>query len=320
MTLDLTARIASALSFSPHDFVPGISLAEDRLLHVEGMTRPLASENDLRSIHHTPDGELAVLAERLSWDSNFFGCEIARLHGVFPLGPGLLLDDGPIVAALKSLTARAQERGVRYLFASVDARDVPLCRALGAAGFSLIETRVVYHRTVSDQQPSERHAWRMATAADVESLSAAAVAAVNPFDRFRADPFFPSADVDRLLARWMEASILHGFADATIVPDEPNPRAFCTLKYHRDRSNRWRRRIGQIVLVARDPQAAGKGQAARLMSEIVHHLHQEQFDHLMVITQLANRPMVKNCERLGFRVGRGEQTFRIVLPAPDRPA
>ena len=77
---------------------------------------------------------------------------------------------------------------------------------------------------------------------------------VNPFDRFHADPSISEADADRMMERWIEASILQGFADATVVPDVEAPEAFCTARYHREHWEGWNLRLAQPVLSAVSPR------------------------------------------------------------------
>lgn len=301
-----TERLAAAMPSSPHDFVPGLSAAGDRALLAAHLLRPLPAAHDLRLLVDAGPATVAALAEVLPWDSDLFGLRMARLHGVFTL-------DGPPVAdarpAVEALLARARALDVRYLFAHVDTRDAPLARALGECGFALLETRVLFHRPLTDYAWPERFATRQAVAADVPTLADTAVRTVNRFDRFHADPALDPARVDALMRAWVENSILAGFADVTLCADAPAPRAFITGRYHRASWPAWQKRVAQPVLSAVD--AAAKGWYRRLLSEINHHFRAQGAEHTFVVTQAANKAVIHVWETLGYRYGRGENVFRV---------
>ena len=308
-------RIRSILSenlpWSPFDFIRAIDRKGDRQMRAEHLTRAIAPDDDLRFVYsETPSAELAVCAERLPWDSDFFGYGVARLEGVFYLSPPYFRPWADFSDPLRLLLERASARGIRYLFAQVDARDLPLLRALGQLGFSLIETRLIYHGSLA-QHESERYPVRAATAEDVPSIGRTAQERVNRYDRFHADPFIRPEDAARLMYRWAEASVCEGYADSVIVPDLPEPASFITVKYHRDKWPRWGLKLSQTVLVAVSPER--KGWYPRLLSEVLYHLRGIGAEHLFHVTQATNTVVVWTWESLGHHYGRSEHVLRIVL-------
>jgi dTDP-4-amino-4,6-dideoxy-D-galactose acyltransferase len=222
----LLPLIRDSLPWSPLDFIRGIATAGDRAVYFASILRELDPANDLRlACPIAPDSEVAVVAERLPWDSSFFGYDVARLHGVFPLQPGGYRADADYLPALNALIQLARSRGIRYLFAVLDARDLPTLRALSASGFMLIETRIYFHRSLRSYQYRRRYRCRPATATDLDGLMGLAQSVENPFDRFNSDPFIGREEARRLIATWIRASVVGGFADATLIPDQPNPGA-----------------------------------------------------------------------------------------------
>src|SRR5688572_10751296 len=224
---EVKARLLDALPWSPLDFIKHISPAGDRAVHVESLVRDLDPGDDLRLTHRIDgDRDVAVCAERLPWDSKFFGYGVARLHGIYQLGSAFgtapagrpeyshHADYGP---AVRALIAAAKARGIRYLFAVIDARDLPTQRALSAFGFMLLETRVYFSCSLRDYGFPRRFRCRSATADDLDSLSALAGTMENPYDRFNADPFIDRRDTLRLMDAWLRASVLNGYADLTYV-------------------------------------------------------------------------------------------------------
>jgi ribosomal protein S18 acetylase RimI-like enzyme len=309
---DSTRTLLNAhLPFSPRDFVrrPASFVRADRADYVEQLTRDIDPADDLRFVYPGADAEIAVFAQRLPWDSRFFGYEVARLDGIYPLAPYDFTRD--YSAAVAHLLEQARARGVRYLFAPVMPEDLAAIRALGAHRFQLIETRAVYHRSLADYSYPERYAVRLATAEDIPSLAVTARTMANAYDRFHADPYIQSTDADRMMEKWVEASILEGFADGVLVPDVANPKAFCTVKYHRDKWDKWGFRLGQPVFSAVAPEF--QGWYIKIISELNYHLREIGAEHCYLITQVTNRAVLRVWEKLGFGYGRGELIFRIVL-------
>ncbi len=304
--------LCRSLPWFPMDFIRGISGEGGRKLFADVLTKKLPDENDLR-LTHTENGiTVGVFCERLPWDSTFFRYDVAKLWGVFPLDPSEYRFDLDYSNAIKALLKVAKVRGMRYLFAAVDSRDLPTLRALGEVGFSLIETRAYYHRDITNYTYDRRFPVREATRDDISSLGRAAKIVVNPFDRFHADPFIKHEDADRLMYKWVEASISEGFADITIVPNVPNPSAFCTVNFHRDKWAVWKKKISQVAFTAVSTEF--KGWFRKILSEIHYYLCEKVgSEHIFYVTQITNKAVIWVLESLGYRFGRSEHIFRIVL-------
>jgi hypothetical protein len=304
--------LADAGIEGPHAFIRGLNADYDRRIQLDAWLSPLAPDDDLRYSVHGEVAECWVLAERLPWDSEFFGRGIARLNAVIrPSHRRALRDDVALEArAVHQVLQIAHTRGIDYVFAQVPATDLPQIRALSAVGFELIESRCQYHRPLKIP-PTSRHRVRIATAEDVPSLARAARTMVNPFDRFHADPHIPPEHADRLMERWVEASITRGFADATIVPDEVDPEAFCTARYHREHWEGWGLRLAQPILSAVSPKH--KGWYVKIISELDEHLRSIGAEHSFLVTQLTNNAVIRCWEKIGYQFGRAEYVFRKVV-------
>jgi dTDP-4-amino-4,6-dideoxy-D-galactose acyltransferase len=299
------------LPWSPLDFVPGISVEGDKAIYVKQLMDNVESQDDLRFIGETEEGDIAVFARRLPWDSSFFGYGVARVDGVFPLSEPYPRPHADYAPLLLELVSRARAKEIRYLFAHVNPKDLAMLRGLGDLGFAVIETRVLYHISLVNYKHDERYPVRPATADDIATLGRVATEAVNPYDRFHADPYIKKEDMDRLMYKWVEASIMESFADITLVPAVSTPGAFCTVKYHKDNWNAWGLRIGQPVLsaVARE----FKGWYQKLISEANYHLQEIGAEHSYLSTQTTNKAALWIWEKLGYRFGRGELVLRLVL-------
>lgn len=309
---ELQAGISASGRQGPHAFIRHLNAAYDQQVMIEQWLRPLPAEDDFRLQIKMDDEDFWLLMERLPWDSDFFSTPIARLNAL--LRPwkqdGVREDSAAAARALEAALKLAKSRGIRYILATVAATDLYSTRALMANGFELIETRCHYHRPLL-APPEKRYPTRLATAADIPSLAKTARVMVNPYDRFHADIEINPDDADRMMEKWVEASILNGFADATIVPDEDAPEAFCTAKYHKQHWDGWGLRLAQPVLSAVAPRH--KGWYVKIISELDEHLRSIGAEHSFLITQLTNNAVIRCWEKLGYQFGKGEHVFRKTI-------
>lgn len=300
------------LRFSPHDYVDGISRAGDRAFFAEQLTADLPEQDDLRFEANSDEGQpVAVVARRLPWDSDFFGFGVARLEGIFPLSD---VDDPGrwnVANALEQLIKSARKRGIAYLFAAVDPRDLGVLRALGETWFALIESRLYHWGPIIVPEMTERFPVRRATLDDLPSLARTARETVNAFDRFHADPFFPRDRVDQLMERWVEESVRGTMADLVVVPDVASPSAFATYRYLKEGWPRWGIHLVQGVLSAVDP--AYVGWMGRLGPEVNYHLKCQGATHSFGSTQVTNRSIIWFAQDSGGRMGKAEHIFRKLL-------
>jgi len=261
-----------------------------------------------------PDTRWLLVANRLKWDSDWLGRQIARLDLAMPATAPFVRPHEPPQAAVVALCDELRRRGVDYLFAPVPARHIALVKALGAAGFSLLETRLAFwHGQLKEFVPPRRSPVRLALAADVPALGDVSAGTVNAFDRFHAEDYFDATAVDRLMREWVNASVNAGFADAVLVPDLPGkpPRALITLNYHRRCWPALRVKASQIAMAAVAPDATGW--LHRLVVESMLHVREQGADLMYFTTQATNKAVVRVTESLGYRYGECTLVFRKVL-------
>ncbi|MBX3080382.1 MAG: hypothetical protein KF716_02040 [Anaerolineae bacterium] len=310
---DLQAWLTDQIVWRRYDFIrePQGFADADRAYCADELIRPLKPEDDLRFVYEDEHGAVYIFAERLAWDSDFFGYQVARLNAVLP---STVLPCPPQINftdALLALLTEVSKRGIRYLFAPVFPEDLALIHALSRTGFNLIETRLLYHMPLANYTHSERYPVRFARENDLLLLQQTAREAVNAYDRFHADPFIQPEQADRMMEEWVTASLHRGFADATLIPDIAQPAAFNTIRYNRERWDGWGYKVAQTVLTAVSP--ACRGWHKKLISETNYHLRSLGVDHAILPTQITNRAVLHNLEQLGYRYGRSEYIFRILL-------
>lgn len=297
---------------SSHSYIRLLNVDYDRQQHHRQLARDIAPGDDYRYTFGDGKDERWVMLERLPWDSRFFGRGIARLNNIVRPGAqaSLRADITLDATAVSAALANARNDGISYIFSVVDAVDLPSIRALCVSGFELIETRCHYHMPLK-HAPEHRHATRLATPEDVPSLARTAREMVNRFDRFHADPEIQPEDADRLMEEWVRASIMDGFADATVVPDVDEPEAFCTAKYHKQHWSGWGLKLSQPVLSAVSPKH--KGWYVRIISELNEHLRQIGAEHSFLVTQATNNAVIRCWEKIGYQYGKSEHVFRKVI-------
>ena len=193
----------------------------------------------------------------------------------------------------------------------MDARDIGVIRSLGLSNFSLIETKLFFYRNTEDFEYPERFGVREAGPDDLHPLEQAAAETVNEYDRFHSDPFIAKRDADRLMRRWVEASVTDRWADLVLVPDVPTPGAFFTIKLNDGNWGSWGIAIAHIVLVAVSREF--KGWYRKLLVETLYRLRDKGVQAVYTPTQVTNYPVIRVLQQLGFLYGRAEHTFRIIL-------
>lgn len=292
----MMAASQRALFYSPLSFLRG---REDELSDsvLSGLQRAEA-DGEVRRI-----GERARLwLRRLEWDSRYFGVPSYRLE--FADWDAAVLD--PAMALAQEILALRAELathdGRYYLYADVPSEDVVLLQALGMAGLRLIETRLtLFHDRLQGFDGSGYRAARVATAADIPSLRAAAMQARNPYDRFHADPFFTEAVADEFLAEYAEQCV-RGMADTVLVPAEGAHSAGAFVSGKLSETAPQGIKIGRLVLAA--VAAARRGWYRDLNAALLCWMREAGMQYCVNTTQSTNRPVMHVCEQLGYRYGR----------------
>ena len=250
---------------------------------------------------------------QLEWDSAYFRVPMIRLEcAAWDTAPWDPVED--LARAAGRLRAETKAaHGDYYMFAELPATDCEPLQALGLAGFRLVETRLTYFvpDTSAFSWP-EHYPVRRAELDDIAHLRDVAASARNRSDRYHADPFFGTSIADRYLATYAEESV-NGLADFVVVPDPGDgapPGGFFTVKiteppqcpFGRNHDCPLDMGVGRIPLVA--VGAARSGWHLRLLVETTRMLAARSVRVACMTTQATNRAVVRNCEKVGFRLGR----------------
>ena len=222
----------------------------------------------------------------LVWDTEFFGCRIARVNDH-------TLDErrGAQIAAW----CEAHAIDCLYFLASSD--DPATQHYAAHQGYLLQDIRVVLDWTPSPEdlypQDTQIHI-RQAEAADLSALLPIAHDAYTQ-SRFYSDPRFSREKCAQLYEIWLERSIRREIADAIFVAEhQSQPAAFVTCKILPDGK-------GEIGLVGVSEAARGRGYGQHLLATAQAYFRGQGVQRVEVATQGRNIGAQRLYQRCGFR-------------------
>lgn len=223
--------------------------------------------------------------EKLEWDSAYWGTPFIRINGSVNQA---------------ELSQTLSEANSYYAFAEVPVEEIAQLRLLEEVGFRMVETRLTYFHALGDILSDGRRS-RMATVEDVPFLKNAAGQAVNPFDKYHADPFFSESMATQYLETYIE-NCVRGFAECVFVPDlESPPFAFAALSKLKLPGWNNAQPLFRIPLTACLPTQ--KGWHFDLCLAALKYAKNEGAAGLVMTTQATNKAVIHNCEKLGFKLG-----------------
>jgi dTDP-4-amino-4,6-dideoxy-D-galactose acyltransferase len=232
------------------------------------------------------------MVEPLNWDSEFFGRRIGAVTQAWTAES----------VARDLASARAQ--GYHYLISRPPVADAAAIRTLERAGFYLTDLGVTWHSEVGRylQGADRATTARAATEADIPWLQQAA-RVLFPLSRFYHDPFYSTADADRLHAEWLANSVRGLAADAVLLIDGTG---FVTGKIAKDRA-------GEIVLIGVVDGARQKGAGRALMTAALEWFASQAVTTVRVKTQVKNLRAMNFYHRLGFDLHSTDMTMGCIL-------
>ena len=231
----------------------------------------------------------------LTWDSEFFGRRMGALTGELA-SPEAVAQD----------LAAAATGGFRYLICRPPVDDAAAIRTLEHAGFYLTDVGVTWSHDVQSYlagaAPVPAGSVRTATTADVPKLSAEAMTLFRR-SRFYSDPFFTTAEADRLHAAWLANSVSGQAADAVLI----DPAAgFVTCKLTKDGT-------GEVALIGVWEASRGRGAGRSLMTAAMSWFADRGVPVVRVKTQVKNLRAMNFYHRLGFDLHAMDMTMGCIL-------
>lgn len=295
----LAGRAAALAFYSPYHFLRQFAESEQQRLFGTGLA---GSWEQQAGAELWPIGEVTWLLRQLAWDTDYFKTPTYRLF------TGLFEEKADAVTLVQAAAALRQQLAQRhtpyYCFTQVPAEDFALLQGLTGAGWRLLETRLTYYH---DQLGSFKHPAlpvRLAAPVEAAHLGHVAAAARNPYDRFHADPWYGAERADAYLARYAENALTGPqLAAAVLVPDVPPAEvdAFLAISDLREDSAALGRPLSRVLLTAVGEQQ--RGWHARLVAATLLRARDLGHAAVLMTTQATNRAVLRNAEKLGFRLG-----------------
>jgi dTDP-4-amino-4,6-dideoxy-D-galactose acyltransferase len=223
-----------------------------------------------------------VWSKPLSWDTDFFKIQIARVDAEAPAGPPLrktlraLFDGGTSLVYLFSDTPLPEEE---FFGSSARAVDV------GA--------KVYFSKALSERAPAPASVVSYPRGVTSDALYALALQS-GMCSRFRLDPGFHPEDFERLYRRWIENAVDRVIADEVFVWQEGGvEKGMVTVGV--------RGGIGDIGLLAVDSGSRGRQIGQSLLRSAQNFLLDRGVRELGVWAQLRNTGACRFYEAQGFR-------------------
>ncbi|MCK6444803.1 MAG: GNAT family N-acetyltransferase [Planctomycetes bacterium] len=230
--------------------------------------------------------------ERLDWDSDFFGREIARAS-----------PHGWSAADWTRALAWCDARRIECLYLLVPSDDSAARRFAEDHGARLVDMRVTFElRALAEHGFGSAPSVRIAEPRDLDELRRLA-AESHRDSRFFADPEFSRAACERLYATWIENSVA-GWAQRVFTADvDGRVAGYVTCHLAKDAEGRANESgaLGTIGLVAVAARARGMGLGTRLVEHALAWFEQQRCDRVRVVTQGANVAAQRLYQSLGFR-------------------
>lgn len=225
-------------------------------------------------------------AHLLEWDSEFFACRVAR-------GAGNRLTD----ESLARLLEWCNRETVDWLYFLADADDQATVQVAEQAGFHLVDIRVELGVALAQNRPtgpSESVRVRPAAASDLERLRPMA-AAGHSDSRYFFDPRVPKERARHLYERWIERSVLEGFADVVLVADVDGVASgYITGRFDGGTT-------ASIGLIGVDSEVRGLGMGTALVASLLSWAEARGAARVTVVTQGRNVTAQRLYQKCGFR-------------------
>jgi dTDP-4-amino-4,6-dideoxy-D-galactose acyltransferase len=234
----------------------------------------------------------------LAWDSEFFGCRIARYRG-----SRCLPED---VAAI---AAECVAESIDCVYVLADVADTESIRALQENRAYMADARVTFGAEVAAAIGVERssgisHAVRPAVDSDIPAL--VSIAAVSHRDtRFYADRHFATARCDSLYQVWIEKSC-QGLVDAVLVAEDAAHQPIGYVTCQGKGAAR-----GHIGLLAVKEDARGRGAGRALLHAALDWFAANKVASMTVATQLRNVRALRFYGREGLLITSVELWFHL---------
>ena len=240
----------------------------------------------------------------LPWDSQVLGCPSGSVGGLW--AEGCYAEQcHRLETVLNACIADAEDHGVHFLSVRLPEGAIAALHAVEGVGFRIIESFMTFGRKTAGEIPFDGGSdfqIRLAQPDEMEMVASIAYRAFESF-RLRVDPHIPESRARHSRREWVRNGF-KGRAEAIYVAESENYIVGFALL----RSKASTEKIGEIELIAVDPEFHGKGIGKALVAEAIRH-YQGKISEIQVGTQAKNLRAIGLYTRMGFSVVRSELSF-----------
>lgn len=236
-------------------------------------------------------------AELLTWDTEFFGCRIAKVRST-------RLDE----AAASSIDAWCQQHGIECLYLLADLDDPTTLEVASGHGYTMVDVRMTLHLDAPFHAATgnEDGSWtRMVADPDRDRLRDIAAGSFAD-SRFYFDRGFPKARCDALYDTWLSRDVDAAFDDpkrhAVVVAETDGQVAgFVTCELVGSTVDASQPAAGTIGLVGVHRDARGRGVGRAVLDGALSWLDERGAATVSVVTQGRNVGAQRLYQQRGFR-------------------
>ncbi len=281
-------------------------------------------------------GRWALGASELAWDSRVFGLDCGQVFPVInDLVPGRTSarDEAEATEIGRRTVGRAvtwlRKRGVRFVSARINGRDLISAHAFEAAGFRLMDISTIHRLDLPAQLPPGRlpRGFRLRPAEPgdrrrLAGLAARSMTDVGFFqDRFTVDPVL-APGAARMYRAWWRNSIRGERADEVwVLTEGERPIGFITLTGPDPIESALTSHAGGwVVLNGLETAWRGRGLYRLLVLKALKRLTKRGCQSARIKTKLTQAPVQRTWQTLGARLAASSLVFhRLINPPAGSP-
>lgn len=222
----------------------------------------------------------------LPWDTEHFGCRIARAN--------LRRLDA---ASWRRLEGWRRAEAIDCLYFLASAADQDTIFELQRQRFDFLDIRMTLEKKLQPPQPKpadENFLFREAHEKDVSQLLEISRDKFN-FTRFYADRCFDDGLAAQMYEIWLNKSLTMGSADRVLVAEFENQAVGCVV-CHLNRPLG----EGNIGLVLIEESMQGRGLGGKMLQYAAHWFYARGMRKVSIVVQGKRIPVQRTCQRCGF--------------------
>lgn len=231
-------------------------------------------------------GEIVNLIQKLEWDSNYFGFNIAYLSCMH------LTEN--IMHRIEKFIRREDIRLVEYLCNCHDRRSV---RVAEKNGFQFVDIRLTYKKILHEKESISLDKWTFnrATENDIPTLRKMVSNEFYKDSRYFFDDNFDVEKIDEFYQDWVKKGVLGQYDDECwCLYDNKVPVAFCTFRYENQKN-------ANIGIFGIDRKNQGRRLGEKLLCSVLNMLIDRNIRTISVVTQGRNYYAQCLYQGVGFR-------------------